>query len=63
MNQNPSDQKHKPGEKEESQQDTSRTERDRDPQQDTRRRRASMADMQKGQKFTSDEDIIRRRTA
>ena len=63
MNKNPSDIKDMPQGKEGSHREESRTERDRQPQQDARRRKGSMADLQRGQKFTSDEDIVRRRTA
>ena len=58
MKKNPSHEKPKPAPRDEA-----RTERDQNPQQETRRRHAKMADLQKGQKFTSDEDIIHRRTA
>ena len=39
------------------------TDRDRSPQQEQQRRRQHMGSLQRGLKFTSDEDIVRRRPA
>jgi hypothetical protein len=62
MSKNPSDKKRVPGEGEERKPDQSKNE-DKDKRQEEHRQGESMARKQAGQKFVSDEDIIRRRTA
>jgi hypothetical protein len=62
MSKNPSDKKRMPGEDEERKPDQSKNE-ERNKKQEEHRQGESMARKQAGQKFVSDEDIIRRRTA
>jgi hypothetical protein len=64
MSKNPSDKKPMPGEDEERKSDNQPTTEDwKKKQQEQNRQGESMARKQEGQKFVSDEDIIRRRTA
>ncbi len=64
MSKNPSDKKPMPGEREERMPEKQESEQDWDKkQQEDRRQDDSMARKQEGQKFTSDEDIIKRRRA